>query len=102
MDGEIPAKAIEKEHGAFKSFKGYAGYAEMFADMEIGRIEAAVAPDTAAANFIKDKPGGAKIVGKPYVARYVGGPRQTGSRPPKAKMGGAIRMMPKDGQSGRW
>ena len=38
MDGEIPAKAIEKEHGAFKSFKGYAGYAEMFADMEIGRI----------------------------------------------------------------
>jgi len=22
MDGEIPAKAIEKEHGAFKSFKG--------------------------------------------------------------------------------
>ena len=39
MDGEIPAKATEKEHGAFKSFKGYAGYAEMFADMEIGRIE---------------------------------------------------------------
>ena len=41
MDGEIPAKAIEKEHGAFKSFKGYAGYAEMFADMENGRIEVA-------------------------------------------------------------
>jgi ABC-type amino acid transport substrate-binding protein len=62
MDGEIPAKAIEKEHGAFKSFKGYAGYAEMCADMEIDRIEAAVAPDTAAANFIKDKPGVARIV----------------------------------------
>jgi len=30
MDGEITAKAIEKEHGAFKSFKGYAGYAEMW------------------------------------------------------------------------
>ena len=22
MDGEIPAEAIEKEHGAFKNFKG--------------------------------------------------------------------------------
>src|SRR5256886_10930661 len=38
MDGEIPARAIEKEHGAFKGVKGYAGYAEMFADMGLGPI----------------------------------------------------------------
>ncbi len=102
MDGEIPAKAIEKEHGAFKSFKGYAGYAEMFADMEIGRIEAAVAPDTAAANFIKDKPGVAKIVGKPYVVRFVGVPMQKSSPQLKAKMDEAIRLMRKDGLLDRW
>jgi len=102
MDGEIPAKAIEKQHGAFKSFKGYAGYAEMFADMEIGRIEAAVAPDTAAANFIKDKPGVAKIVGQPYVVRYVGVPMQKGSAQLKAKMDEAIRAMRKEGLLDRW
>ena len=102
MDGEIPAKAIEKEHGAFKSFKGYAGYAEMFADMEIGRIEAAVAPDTAAANFIKDKPGVATIVGQPYVVRFVGVPMQKGSTQLKAKMDEAIRAMRKEGLLDRW
>ena len=97
MDGEIPAKAIEKEHGAFRGFKGYAGYAEMFADMAIGRIEAAVAPDTAAANFIKDKPGVARIVGTPYVVRYVGVPMQKGSPQLKEKVDEAIRIMRKDG-----
>jgi ABC-type amino acid transport substrate-binding protein len=102
MDGEIPARAIEKEHGAFKGFKGYAGYAEMFADMEIGRIDAAVAPDTAAANFIKDKPGVAKIVGTPYVVRFVGVPMQKGSTQLKAKVDEAIRMMRKDGLLDRW
>jgi len=102
MDGEIPARAIEKEHGAFKGFKGYAGYAEMFADMEIGRIDAAVAPDTAAANFIKDKPGVAKIVGTPYVVRFVGVPMQKGSTQLKVKVDEAIRMMRKDGLLDRW
>ena len=95
MNGEVPAKAIERKHGAFKSFKGYAGYAEMFADMEIGRIEAAVAPDTAAANFIKDKPGVARIVGKPYVVRYVGVPMQKGLAPAQ---GEDRRGYPRDAQ----
>jgi cystine transport system substrate-binding protein len=102
MDGEIPAKAIEKEHGAFKSFKGYAGYAEMFADMAIGRIDAAVAPDTAAANFIKDKPGVARLVGKPYVVRYVGVPMQKNSPQLKEKVDEAIRLMRKEGLLDRW
>jgi ABC-type amino acid transport substrate-binding protein len=102
MDGEIPAKAIEKEHGAFKSFKGYAGYAEMFADMAIGRIDAAVAPDTAAANFVKDKPGVARLVGQPYVVRYVGVPMQKNSPQLKEKVDEAIRLMRKDGLLDRW
>lgn len=102
MDGEIPAKAIEKEHGAFKSFKGYAGYAEMFADMAIGRIDAAVAPDTAAANFIKDRPGVARLVGKPYVVRYVGVPMQKNSPQLKEKVDEAIRLMRKEGLLDRW
>lgn len=102
MDGEIPAKAIEKEFGAFKGFKGYAGYAEMFADMAIGRIEAAVAPDTAAANFIKDKPGIARIVGKPYQVRFVAVPMQKNSPQLKEKIDEAIRMMRKDGLLDTW
>jgi ABC-type amino acid transport substrate-binding protein len=102
MDGEIPARAIEKEHGAFKGFKGYSGYAEMFADMEIGRIEAAVAPDTAAANFIKDRPGVARIVGKPYVVRYVGVPMRKPSPQLKEKVDEAIRLMRKEGLLDRW
>src|SRR5256886_10386553 len=74
MDGEIPARAIEREHGAFKGFKGYAGYAEMFADMEIGRIDAAVAPDTAAGHLLKDKPRLGRDVGPPDVAPLLGVP----------------------------
>lgn len=102
MDGEIPARQIEKQHGAFKSFKGYAGYAEMFADMAIGRIEAVVAPDTAAANFIKDRPGVAKIVGRPYQVRYVGVPMHKPSPQLKEKIDEAIRMMRKQGLLDKW
>lgn len=102
MDGEIPARAIEKEVGAFKGFKGYAGYAEMFADMAIGRIEAAVAPDTAAANFIKDKPGVARIVGKPYQVRFVAVPMHKPSPQLKEKVDEAIRLMRKDGLLDKW
>lgn len=102
MDGEIPAREIEKQYGAFKAFKGYAGYAEMFADMEIGRIEAAVAPDTAAANFIKEKPGLARIVGKPYKVRYVAVPMGKPSPALKARIDEAIREMRKQGLLDRW
>jgi ABC-type amino acid transport substrate-binding protein len=102
MDGEIPAREMEKEFGAFKAFKGYAGYAEMFADMEIGRVEAVVTPDTAAANFIREKPGLAKIVGKPYRVRYVGVPMQKGSAQLKAKIDEAVRAMRQQGMLDRW
>jgi len=102
MDGEIPAKEIEKEHGAFKAFKGYAGYAEMFADLEIGRVEAVVTPDTAAANFIKQRPGVAQIVGEPYKVRFVGVPMQKGAVQLKAKVDESIRAMKREGLLDRW
>ena len=53
-DGEIPARKMAEEFGAFKAFKGYAGYAEMFSDLAIGRVDAVVSPDLAAANAIMD------------------------------------------------
>lgn len=102
MDGEIPAREIEKQFGAFKAFKGYAGYAEMFADMEVGRVEAVVAPDTAAANFIRQKPGIARITGEPYKVRFVGVPMQKGSTELKAKMDEAIRLMKRQGLLDLW
>ena len=102
MDSEIAAREIEKEFGAFKTFKGYSGYAEMFADMEIGRVEAVVAPDTAAAGFIKEKPGLAKIAGQPYKVRFVGMVMQKGSVELKAKADEAIRMMRQQGLLDKW
>lgn len=102
MDGEIPARQIEKEFGAFKGFKGYSGHAEMFADMAIGRVEAVVAPDTAAANFIRERPGVARIVGQPYRVRYVAVPMQKPSPQLKEKIDEAIRMMRTQGLLDRW
>ena len=100
MRASIYQFSSEKEHGVFKSFKGLRR--DVRTDMEIGRIDAAVAPDTAAANFIKDKPGVARIVGKPYVVRYVGVPMQKGSPQLKEKIDEAIRAMRKDGLLDRW
>jgi ABC-type amino acid transport substrate-binding protein len=102
MDGEIPAHEIEDEFGAFEQFKGYAGYAEMFADMAIGRIDAVVAPDTAAANFIRERPGVARIVGEPYRIRYVGVPMAKGSDRLKAEIDEAIRSMREQGLLDEW
>lgn len=102
MDGEIPAREIEKQYGAFRAFKGYAGYAEMFADMEIGRVEAVVTPDTAAATFIKEKPGVANIAGKPYKVRYVGVPMHKPAPQLKAKIDEAIRLMRQQGLLDKW
>jgi ABC-type amino acid transport substrate-binding protein len=101
-DGEIPARKIEEEHGAFASFKGYAGYAEMFQDLAVGRVDALVAPDTAAANFIRERPGIAEIVGEPYQIRFVGVPMQKGSDALKAAVDSAIREMRDTGLLDEW
>ena len=101
-DGEVPARAIEEEHGAFEGFKGYAGYAEMFQDLAIGRIDAVVAPDTAAANFVRERPGVAEIVGEPYQVRFVGVPMQKGSPELKAAVDEAIRSAREEGLLDEW
>jgi len=61
-----------------------------------------VAPDTAAANFIKSKPGVAQITGKPYAVRYVGVPLHKPSPELKAKIDEAIRLMRQQGLLDRW
>jgi ABC-type amino acid transport substrate-binding protein len=61
-----------------------------------------VAPDTAAANFIREKPGLARIVGKPYTVRYVGAPMHKPSPQLKEKMDEAIRLMRQQGLLDRW
>ena len=101
-DGEIPAREIAEKYGEFESFKGYAGYAEMFQDLGIGRVDALVAPDTAAANFIRERPGIAEIVGEPYQVRYVGVPMQKGSTELKAEIDAAIREMRESGKLDEW
>lgn len=101
-DGEVPAREISAKYGEFKGFKGYTGNAELFADLAIGRIDAAIAPDTAAAFFLKSHPGVASIVGEPYQVRYVGIPMQKGSTQLKAAFDDAIREMRKEGLLDKW
>lgn len=96
-DGEIPAREIEKQFGAFKSFKGYPGYAEMFADLRAGRIEVIIAPDLAAGDYMKKFPGEATFAGEPFQVRFVGLPMQKGSTELKAAADAVIRQARQDG-----
>jgi ABC-type amino acid transport substrate-binding protein len=100
-DGEIPAREIEKQFGAFKSFKGYPGYAEMFADMRAGRIDVIIAPDLAAGDYLKKFPGEASFAGEPFQVRYVGIPLQKGSADLKAVVDETIRKARTDGTLNR-
>jgi L-cystine transport system substrate-binding protein len=97
MDGEIPAREIEKQFGSFKSFKGYPGYAEMFADMRAGRLDVIVAPDLAAGDYLKKFPGEAAFAGEAYQVRFVGIPLQKGSAELKAIVDDTIRKARTDG-----
>jgi ABC-type amino acid transport substrate-binding protein len=101
-DGEIPAREIAAKYGDFSEFKGYAGYVEMFQDLAIGRVDALVAPDTAAANFIAERPGVGEIVGQPYQVRFVGVPMQRGSTDLKAAIDAAITEMKQKGLLDQW
>ena len=101
-DGEIPAREIAAKYGAFKDFKGYTGNAELFADLAIGRIDAAISPDTAAGFFLKTHPDVGMIVGEPYQVRYVGIPMQKGSTQLKAAIDAAIREMRQQGLLDKW
>jgi ABC-type amino acid transport substrate-binding protein len=101
-DGEKPARAMEAEIGGFADFKGYAGYAEMFADLAIGRIDALVAPDTAAANFIRERPGIGEIAGAPYSVSFVSVPMQKGSPKLKAEIDAVILDLKSSGKLDEW
>ncbi|TDV35569.1 amino acid ABC transporter substrate-binding protein (PAAT family) [Paraburkholderia caballeronis] len=101
-DGEMPARDIEKQYGEFADFKGYSGYAEMFTDLAFGRLDAVVAPDTSAANVLRQRPGIASIVGEPYRVRFVGAPMPKGSADLKAGVDAAIREMKKEGLLDKW
>jgi ABC-type amino acid transport substrate-binding protein len=101
-DGEVPARAIAEEHGEFADFKGYAGYSEMFQDLAIGRVDALVAPDTAAGNFLKERPDVGEIVGEPYQVRFVGVPMQKGSTELKALIDESIQEMREKGLLDEW
>ena len=96
-DGEIPAREIEKQFGAFKSFKGYPGYAEMFAHMRAGRIDVIIAPDLAAGDYLKKFPGEASFAGEPFQVRYVGIPLPEGSTDLKSVVDETIRKARTDG-----
>lgn len=102
-DGEMPARNIEKAVGKFREFKGYSGYTEMFTDMAAGRLDAIIAPDTAAGNVLKQRPGLGSIVGEPYQVRFVGAPMRKGaSAELKTKVDAAIREAKKQGLLDQW
>lgn len=101
-DGELPAREIASKYGDFSEFKGYAGYAEMFQDLAIGRVDAIIAPDTAAANFLRERPGIGEITGEPYQVRFVGVPMQKGSTELKAAIDAAIGEMKQKGLLDEW
>ncbi|NIF69255.1 transporter substrate-binding domain-containing protein [Burkholderia sp. Ap-962] len=101
-DGEVPAREIERKFGQFAIFKGYGGYAEMFTDLALGRLDAVVAPDNAAANLLRQHVGVAEIVGEPYSVRFVGAPMPKGSTELKTKVDAAIREMIRAGLADQW
>ncbi|MDR3495623.1 MAG: ABC transporter substrate-binding protein [Ancalomicrobiaceae bacterium] len=93
-DGEDVVRAI----GGFKDLRVYPGVAELFADFIAGRVEVAIVGDKQAAEFMKDRPGIAKIVGKPYKVNLVGYPMTKGSSAEmKAAVDKIISDMRKDG-----
>ena len=83
-DGEIPARQISEKFGAFKDFKGYPGFSEMFQDLAIGRIDAAITPEHAAADFNRQPPGIVKITSEAYQLKFVAVAFQKGSPQLKA------------------
>jgi ABC-type amino acid transport substrate-binding protein len=100
-DGEIPARQISEKFGAFKEFKGYPGFSEMFQDLAIGRIDAAVAPEHAAADFNKQRPGIVKLTPEPYQVRFVGVALQKGSPQLKAAFDETILDLRRSGMLDR-
>lgn len=96
-DGEIPARQISEKFGAFKEFKGYPGFSEMFQDLAIGRIDAAITPEHAAADFNKQRPGIVNITTEAYQQRFVAVALQKGSPQLKAAFDEIILELRRNG-----
>lgn len=88
---------VVREIGGFKDIKVYPGVAEMFADFVAGRIEVGIVGDKQAAEFMKARPGLAKIVGAPYKVNLVGYPMTKGSADMKAAVDKIISDARTDG-----
>lgn len=88
---------VVREIGGYKDLKVYPGVAEQFADFVAGRIEVAIVGDKQAAEFMKARPGIAKIVGKPYKVNLVGYPLPKGSPEMKAAIDKVISDARSDG-----
>ncbi|MBB5753727.1 substrate-binding periplasmic protein [Prosthecomicrobium pneumaticum] len=88
---------VVREIGGYKELKVYPGVAEQFADFVAGRIEVAIVGDKQAAEFMKSRPGIAKIVGKPYKVNLVGYPLPKGSTEMKAALDKIISDARSDG-----
>ena len=95
-DGETPAREIEKKYGAFKSFKGYPGYAEMFTDMRAGPPGSHRLPRPRGGLLVKF-PGLAQIKGEPFSVRFVGVAMQKNSKELKALVDATIRKARDEG-----
>ncbi len=101
-DGEIPARKISDELGAFKEFKGYPGFSELFQDLAIGRIDAAITPEHAAADFNKQKPGVVRLTTEPYQVRYVAIAMQKNSPELKKAVDATILELRRAGTLDQW
>jgi ABC-type amino acid transport substrate-binding protein len=101
-DSGIPAEEINQKFGPYKSYTGYTGFAEMMADLKIGRLDAVIHTDLTASQWIKENPGVARIVGEPYAVRFVGIPMRKGAVNLKQQIDEAIREMRRQGLLDKW
>jgi ABC-type amino acid transport substrate-binding protein len=101
-DGEIPARQISDQLGAFKEFKGYPGFSELFQDLAIGRIDAAITPEHAAADFNRQKPGVVRLTTEPFQVRYIAIAMQKNSPELKKVIDETILELRRNGTLDQW
>jgi len=92
-DGEEVIRAI----GGFKDIRIYTGNAELMSDLAAGRLDMVITGDIQGGTFIKNRPGIAKIVGKPYRTNFVAIPMAKGSTALKAAIDQAVKTARLDG-----
>jgi cystine transport system substrate-binding protein len=101
-DGEQAARSIAEKYGAFKELRVYSGFNELFQDMAIGRIEAAVTPENAAAYFNKRRPGIVRLTQPPFIVRPVAAHFHKGEPQLRAAFDEPILALRKSGKLDEW